>query len=338
MRILAVSHSTDYTGAALMLYRLLLTLRDRHHIDVLTVVAAGPLAEDYRAAGIAVPQRVNTLHYDLVLCNTILTGDMLLKAAEDTRTLWWIHEPRFGLDFIEQGRVETGAFTAADTIVFPNAWQRDSLYAPWLETVDPERVHVVPPGVAFADADAPLPDPVPVRETRPFRLLQVGTVERRKGPDLTIQALRKTGLKDAEVWFLGRMGCRFQGLDPAEPFHFPGAVSEAMVQAHLRNADAFILPTRDDLVPLALIEAMGQGLCSLASAIPSIATDLRNDEHLLLSPPEDIPALARNILRLKQDPALRARLGTAGAARVRDLYNLERYRSRMTALIEGTAI
>jgi glycosyltransferase involved in cell wall biosynthesis len=59
-----------------------------------------------------------------------------------------------------------------------------------------------------------------------------------------------------------------------------------------------------------------------AMARPAIATDVPGCRHVvtdgvegLLVPPRDAPALARAIARLDDDPALRARLGTAARTR-----------------------
>ncbi len=84
----------------------------------------------------------------------------------------------------------------------------------------------------------------------------------------------------------------------------------------LAAADFFVLPSRMEGLPLAVLEAMSHGLPIVTTRIggnPEVVTD---GEHGLLVPVEDPDALAAALARFAGDPELRRKLGEAGRQRV----------------------
>ena len=64
------------------------------------------------------------------------------------------------------------------------------------------------------------------------------------------------------------------------------------------------------------MEAQSQGLACLATRVGAIEELIGDEATGLLAGSGDVPALAAGLQRLMRDPALRARLGAAGQARV----------------------
>lgn len=89
------------------------------------------------------------------------------------------------------------------------------------------------------------------------------------------------------------------------------------VAALRRRCLAFVLPSRRENFPLALLEAMADGLPCVAGAAGGITEMIRHGKEGLLFPPGDVPALARSLVRVAQDARLRRRLGAAAKARSR---------------------
>lgn len=103
---------------------------------------------------------------------------------------------------------------------------------------------------------------------------------------------------------------------------------DAVIDAY-RKADAFVLACRRDGdgdmdgLPNVLVEAQSQGLACAATAISAIPELVTDGENGLLVSPDDAGAMAVAINRLIVDPALRERLGMAGAAKVRHEFGMD---------------
>ncbi|WP_437735597.1 glycosyltransferase family 4 protein [Sorangium sp. So ce1335] len=92
----------------------------------------------------------------------------------------------------------------------------------------------------------------------------------------------------------------------------------------LVGADFFVLPSRDEGLPLAVLEAMARRLPVVVTPVGGVPEVVRDEEHGLLVPVDDPDALAGAIERLARDRALGRRLGEAGHARVRDDFSFEK--------------
>lgn len=88
--------------------------------------------------------------------------------------------------------------------------------------------------------------------------------------------------------------------------------------------DFFVLPSRDEGMPLALLEAMSHGVPVVAAAVGGIPEVITDQEHGLLVPSGNPEALADALRRLVKDAGLRARLGAAGRRRVEQAFSFER--------------
>ncbi len=95
--------------------------------------------------------------------------------------------------------------------------------------------------------------------------------------------------------------------------------------------DAFVLASRWEGLPVAVMEACALGLPIVATAVGGVAEELTDGVDALLVPPADPEALAAAIGRLVDDPALAARLGTSAQEKAAD-FDV----SAATATIEAT--
>jgi glycosyltransferase involved in cell wall biosynthesis len=89
--------------------------------------------------------------------------------------------------------------------------------------------------------------------------------------------------------------------------------------ALLRRAALFVLPSRYEGMPTALLEAMACGLPCVSFDCPSGPRELiKNGVNGLLVPPEDVPGLAQALGRVMDDDGLRRRLGVQAVSVVGD--------------------
>jgi len=156
-------------------------------------------------------------------------------------------------------------------------------------------------------------------------LLAVGTLENHKGHRVLLEAL--TGLVSTGLgapWKLiiagGRGGdqhqsmleyIRAESLD--ERVHI--VLNRNDVADLLALADVFVMPSLAEGLPMAILEAMVAGKAIVATAIAGIPEAIDDGREGLLVPPADTAALAGALRLLLADPARRAVLGEAAAAR-----------------------
>jgi glycosyltransferase involved in cell wall biosynthesis len=179
--------------------------------------------------------------------------------------------------------------------------------------VDERRLHVIPNPVKPFAGHRPS-----ARDGR-ARLLTVGGLKRIKGVDLVLDTAHHLGDLDFEWTLVGdgperqalqaratELGLRdrikFAGFRP-DPTPFYGA------------ADIYILPSRMEGAPLALVEAMSAGLPILATRCGSVVEGLVDPAIGELVPNEDTAALSVAIRSLLTDPERRRRLGNTARGR-----------------------
>lgn len=96
-----------------------------------------------------------------------------------------------------------------------------------------------------------------------------------------------------------------------------GGVAASDIPDHLACFDIGVLPdTLDYGNPMKLTEYAAAGVPTVAPNRPSVREVIENGQTGLLFPPQDVDALAGALMRLAQDPALRAEIGGKGRVRI----------------------
>ena len=102
----------------------------------------------------------------------------------------------------------------------------------------------------------------------------------------------------------------------------------------LAAADVFALPSLEEGLPLALLEAMLASRPIVASNVGEIGAVLANGKAGLLVEPRDSAGLAAALNQLLADPARGHAMATLAAERARADYTLEQMTSRYEALYQ----
>lgn len=115
----------------------------------------------------------------------------------------------------------------------------------------------------------------------------------------------------------------------------PGARDEL-----LREAQIFVLPSYDEGLPMALLEAMAYGLAPVTTLVGSISEAVTDRETGLVVAPGRPEQIADALHELVKDADLRARLGAAARSRACD-FGLDRWYERLTQVwtdLDGKAV
>jgi glycosyltransferase involved in cell wall biosynthesis len=160
------------------------------------------------------------------------------------------------------------------------------------------------------------------------RLLTVGRLAKHKGIDVLLNALTK--LPPALRWTLSIVGdgperdslvAQAAQLGLAERVTFKGWAKREQLPEVYRNADVFLLPSREEGMANVLMEAMSAGLPVIATRIAGSDEAVVEGTTGTLVASEDISALAHALEALIRDASARARMGRAGRARVESTYS-----------------
>jgi glycosyltransferase involved in cell wall biosynthesis len=95
------------------------------------------------------------------------------------------------------------------------------------------------------------------------------------------------------------------------------------VEAQLERADAFVLPSVNENLPLALLQAMATGMPCIAANVGGIPEALEGGCGVLVAP-GDVQALRRAMEQLIEDPLTAGRLGAAARSRAAAGFSLVR--------------
>jgi glycosyltransferase involved in cell wall biosynthesis len=165
-------------------------------------------------------------------------------------------------------------------------------------------------------------------------LVAAGRLEAGKGFDDLLEAavLARTG-RPLALALLGdgprRAALARRAAEAGLALVMPGHVDDA--PALMARAAVFVLASRGEGSPIALLEAMGQGRPVIATRVGDAAALIRDGEQGLLVDAGAPAALAAAIGRLLDDDRRARALGIAARARVRE----ERDHGRMTARYTG---
>lgn len=162
----------------------------------------------------------------------------------------------------------------------------------------------------------------------------LGRLDAVKGYDVLLRALAQVPGVRVEV--VGEGGERAALLALAESLGvgaraaFPGW--SARGRQRLAGWDAFVLPSRSEGFPLAVVEAMLAGRPVVATRVGAVAQACPDGVAGLLVERDDVDGLAAALTALRDHPALRDRLGAAGRRRALALYTVDRMAAAYTAL------
>jgi phosphatidylinositol alpha-mannosyltransferase len=179
---------------------------------------------------------------------------------------------------------------------------------------------IIPNGVDTGTFEPGAPRPALLGDGVPT-VLFVGRFDSRNGLPALIEAFRLVRASGRRARLLvvgdGPQRDRYHRLAAGDAdIVFAGHVPSGLPGYYAGSA-VYACPAVLGSFGITLLEAMACGAPIVCYDTPGFRTLVRDDAEALMTPPRDVPALARAIGRVLDDGALRRRLGAAGRERAR---------------------
>src|SRR2546423_9978793 len=343
-RILFVSHETTLSGAPIQLVHLAGWLQERGWNILVATPDSGPISEMLATRGVPTivePALLTDLthawlrercrEFDAVVANTIASWPAVRAAdLEEKPLLWYLHETLVAVRLIRAIPEMASALAMADLLVTPTQ-ETARIYQGLTEAP----IEVVPYGI-------PRPERISSEPDAGIRFLTLGSFEPRKGQDILAKAIGK--LDPAT-----RARCRFKmaGRVLDEQFYlelqsavagFPeveliSALEHSDALRLLNETDALVLPSRDETMPIAILEAMGLGKAVISTDVGGVSEWLRDGMNGLLVEPENAEALASALAGCASNWEFVNELKAAGTRTFERHFTLDRFGSRFRELL-----
>jgi GalNAc-alpha-(1->4)-GalNAc-alpha-(1->3)-diNAcBac-PP-undecaprenol alpha-1,4-N-acetyl-D-galactosaminyltransferase len=191
------------------------------------------------------------------------------------------------------------------------AWMRKHFRVP---------VHIVPNPVRVPNSNSPR-----IASDQPL-LIAVGRLTAQKGFDILIEAFARVAAKhrDWRLVIYGEGPARTELESLRDALSLQGRLSlpglTRNVETAFAEASLFVLPSRFEGYPNALLEALAAGLPVIATSAPGGASEILEDgKYGLLVAPGDAVALASALDTMMADPELRERYAKCASRAVTEL-------------------
>jgi glycosyltransferase involved in cell wall biosynthesis len=112
----------------------------------------------------------------------------------------------------------------------------------------------------------------------------------------------------------------------------PGWIGSDEKAELLARAACLALPSHDEGLPLAVLEAMLAGVPVVATSVGGVPEIVADGRHALLVAPRDTEALATALARVLDDPQLAKQLSEAARQRANAEYAPDRLAERVSAV------
>ncbi|HTM76116.1 MAG TPA: glycosyltransferase family 4 protein [Devosia sp.] len=301
----------------------------------LVVAAARLLA--LRIAG-----RADIVHLQVSERSSLVRKGLLLRLAKAIGMKTVLHH--HGAEFIDYYRSSGAAtkgwvrrtVTLADAnIVLGERWARflrDEIGAM------PGRIHVL----YNATRDIRRPDGVPALPSGERHILLAANLSPRKGVSEFLQALKRLaadhpGLRAtlAGGGEVDRYRAEAKALGLDGVVRFTGWIDHASLVQLLWTADAMVLPSYDEGLPMVILEALSAGVPVVATPVGSIPEVLTDGQTCLLVEPGNVDALKIAMERVVFEDDFGQGLAERGRQLYESQFDLDRYMERLLQIYAG---
>jgi glycosyltransferase involved in cell wall biosynthesis len=252
--------------------------------------------------------------------------------------IWWVHESQFGVEYSRQYPFVPGAFRAADVLAFPTR-ATASLYREYASEDKEDKIEILRPGLNTEKLTRP---PGKNVDRRLLKIVNVASYEPRKGQDIQVRSLDKLPAeieieceligRKLDWWFSQKLSFSARSRPVLKVL---GELPNPDVLAHIGSADIFVLPSRDEALPVTLLEAMYFSKAIIASRSGGIPEVIEHGVNGLIFDVEDVYQLRDCIIELYQDRDYLEKLGQRGRETLMNELSVNVQGKRWVQIIES---
>jgi glycosyltransferase involved in cell wall biosynthesis len=164
---------------------------------------------------------------------------------------------------------------------------------------------------------------------RKLKILYVGAVEKRKGIEILLEAIKRINSKDIELFVVGKVTDakkeikKYTGL-----FSLLGYLHHDMIVKLYQECDIFVLPSFLEGFSQVIMEAMASGLPVIVSDKTGVSEIIEDGESGFIVPSGDIEKLKEKILYFLHNKEAIEKMGGMAAKRISQ-YTWENYRKNI---------
>ena len=277
-----------------------------------------------RAASLLALRRVDLVYLHASSGPSLRRKAVVAAMARIARRPYVVHVHAGGFDRyyrsarVSEQRVMRGTLVGAALVITlsRSSERRVKALAPCRTTVIPNPVTIPP-------------EPARLRDS-PALIVCLGKVGDGKGSTTLVRALSILGERDVDARLVlagdGDVSSVVEEADRlgvSDRLALPGWIGPAERERTLLAATVFALPSREEGLPVALLEAMAYGLPAVVSSVGGIPDVFEEGRHGFFVTPDDPHALAHRLGALLDDPELARRMGTQARADAEARYATE---------------
>ena len=211
--------------------------------------------------------------------------------------------------------------------------------------VRPEKIHLIRNGIDLRPFGGTTPS-LHFAAREPADVVTIGWVGRlssEKGADIFLRAAAQVLAEHPNTRFvmtgdgpdLANITTLIKELHIRENVSMLGRRED--MPAVYASLDILVSSSRQEGLPMAILEGMANGLPLIATAVGDVPTVVLDDVTGILVPSEDVDSLAAAMDLLIEDSALRERFGDAGRKLIEEEYSSERMAADYLRIYEGVA-
>ncbi len=350
-RLLLFFHETTWSGAPIQLLHVATWLK-RNGWELAAVVPkttspqSGAISAQLSRLGLEVfpildwtvapdleALRALCVRFDLVIANTLVMWAAVRAAHEaGIPAIWYIHETLL-LEWLMEISPDIRPTLALPNLLVMPTERTARLYVPLTQRPIEMVPYGIPPVTVLSKAN---------RDRNRIHFLLLGSYEHRKGQDLLLDAI---GQLPPALGARTRFQMMGRKLDTTfyETLAWQPATANVLLGDELEHdealavtaaTDVLICASRDETMPIAILEAMSLGKAIITTNVGGTSEWLRDGFNSLIVPVDDSAALARAIERCAEEPRLLESLGKEARRTFFAEFSLDRLGRRFRKLIE----